>query len=156
MKKYLLLLFIACILTLSTQSILAQEEVDYDRVNEVAKQMNCPTCVGINLADCRTQTCNQWRDQISDLLKEGYSDQEILDHFETRYGTRVLLEPPKEGSTLLLWILPIIAIVLAGGWLLYTMRGWQQPETVAATPQTPTATDISDDYLSQVDQDLQN
>jgi cytochrome c-type biogenesis protein CcmH len=137
------------------------QEPDYNRINNIAKQLNCPTCVGINLADCRTQTCEQWRGQIGDLVEEGYTDQEVLDYFSVRYGDQVLQEPPKRGFTLILWGLPLIALLVGGAWLIYTMRGWskRQPAPVTTTttpfspPQPPPDTP-NDDYLSQVEQDL--
>ncbi len=160
-KKFINLLLATCYLLLAAgfllPAIVLAQEPDYDRINEVAKQMNCPTCVGINLADCRTQTCQQWRDQIADLLEQGYSEQEVLDYFATQYGNQVLLEPPKQGSTLLLWVLPVAAILVGGGWLVYVLRRWNknQPAVEAAgAPATPTSGQKVDDYLSQVEKDL--
>jgi len=158
------LLLVTAYLLLATLFLLPTaalaQEPDYDRINEIAEQMNCPTCVGINLADCRTQTCSQWRDQIADLVEEGYSDQEVLDYFSTQYGTQVLLEPPKSGSTLFLWVLPVVAILIGGGWLAYTMRRWKkdEPAPAAASPRPDSSggADVSDDYLSQVEKDLNN
>lgn len=163
-KKALSQLIIAIVLIsiyglfIVTPVVLAQEP-DYDRINDVARQMNCPTCVGINLADCRTQTCEQWRGQIGDLIEEGYSDQEILDYFSTRYGNRVLLEPPKSGSTLFLWIIPMVAVIAGGGWLFYVLRRWNRAEPATAdtpAPQAkPTPASDVDDYVSIVEKDLE-
>lgn len=118
--------------------------------------MNCPTCIGVNLADCNTQTCAQWRGQIADLVNQGYSDQEVLDYFVNQYGVQVLLEPPKQGSTLLLWTLPVLAILIGGGWLFYTVRRWNRAKLapVKATAAPQTASEVGDDYLSQVEKDL--
>jgi cytochrome c-type biogenesis protein CcmH len=137
---------------------------DYDQINNIAKDLNCPTCAGINLADCRTQTCNQWRDQIGDLLRQGYSDQEVLDYFVTQYGVQVLQAPPKRGFTLSLWILPVMALLAGGGWLVYTIRGWANQEAklgVATSSRGnatngfwPEVTSPPDNYLSQVEKDL--
>src|SRR5687767_13174016 len=98
-------LVIGCFIALMLVGSVSAQEADPDRVNRIAKQMNCPTCIGVNLADCNTQTCTQWRGQIADLVAQGYSDQEVLDYFVNQYGVQVLLEPPKQGSTLLLWAL---------------------------------------------------
>lgn len=145
-----------------TEQALAQEP-DFDRINAIAKDLNCPTCAGLNLADCRTQTCAQWRGQIGDLVQEGYSDQEVLDFFATRYGEQVLQAPPKRGFTLLLWVLPFIAILAAGGWLALAMRNWANSKRALATgsvapagPSQPVqeSSDSADDYLQQVDRDL--
>ena len=142
----------------SAQLTFAQEPSNYSEITEVAKQLNCPTCAGQNLADCRTVTCQQWRGQIDDLLQEGYSDQEVLDFFVARYGTQVLQEPPRSGFTLWLWILPGLAILIGGGWLYYLMRGWSQAAestvTVGSGPSASATMPVSDDYLSQVDRDL--
>lgn len=137
------------------------QEPDFDRINEISKKMNCPTCTGINLADCRTLTCEQWREQIGDLVAEGYTDQEVLDYFSTRFGTQVLQEPPRSGSTLILWVLPVLAIVLGVGLLGYTIRNWSRREAVAEkqpqieVPGTPAAGHVPDAYLEQVEQDLE-
>lgn len=152
MKRILFLLNLIALFLLSVQVTLAQEP-DYDRVNQIAKNMNCPTCVGVNLADCRTQTCEQWRGQIQDLLAQGYSDQEVLDYFANQYGTQVLLEPPKEGPTLLLWVLPVAALLIGGGWVIYILRRWKKPVPAAAAG--PAAAPAADDYLKQVEKDLE-
>jgi len=158
------LIFIAICLSVFSGPVLAQnpDEPNYDRINDIAEELNCPTCTGINLADCRTLTCEQWRDKIGELVVEGYSNQEVLDYFSTRYGTQVLQEPPWSGFTLLLWVLPVIALLAGGGWLFYTIRGWTnqtEEESVSSSPVTGPApshitSNQSEDYLSQVEKDL--
>jgi cytochrome c-type biogenesis protein CcmH len=152
---------IYCLLSTVYSPVQAQEP-DYDQVNEIAKKLNCPTCTGINLADCRTQTCEQWRDQIKDLLKQGYNDQEIINYFTTRFGDQVLQEPPKSGWTLALWVVPAVAVLLGGVGLLYAMRSWKgdqkKPPGVRTLPTVPaSANTVSgpDNYLRQVEHDLQ-
>jgi cytochrome c-type biogenesis protein CcmH len=140
---------------------LAQEPT-YDQVNEIAKKLNCPTCAGLNLADCNTQTCAQWRDQINDLLKQGYTDEEVVNYFTTRYGEQVLQEPPKTGWTLALWTMPLGILLIAGGWLLFVVRGWAKPKVevevqmpMLARPSADTVGATShQSYLRQVEQDL--
>lgn len=138
------------------------QEPDYDQINDIAKQLNCPTCAGINLADCRTQTCILWKEQINDLLQAGYDKQGVLDYFVVQYGTQVLQEPPKRGFTLGLWLVPVVALLAGAGWLLYTMRSWTSRKTglAAATSPSTGATPLAetvaapDDYLHQVEKDL--
>jgi cytochrome c-type biogenesis protein CcmH len=157
---YCLLLTAYCLLPTAYSTALAQTP-DYDRINEIAKHLNCPTCAGINLADCRTQTCEQWRNQISDLIQQGYSDEEIYNYFTTRFGDQVLQEPPKSGWTLFLWTLPLAALLLGGIWLFSALRGWSNQKTVSSSailsPVRPAATHppITNTYLHQVEKDLQ-
>jgi cytochrome c-type biogenesis protein CcmH len=144
-----------------------------DEINAVAKKLSCPTCTGINVADCPTETCAQWRAKIGEMLTEGRSEQEILDYFAARYGDHVLQVPPKRGFFVLVWVLPVIAIVVGLVWLVYLMRGWsrqtasvaarhseatQHPQGAAAvaTSGAPDEGDlIEDEYLQRVQQDLE-
>jgi cytochrome c-type biogenesis protein CcmH/NrfF len=145
----------------TTYPALAQDP-NYDRVNEIAKELNCPTCSGINLADCRTSTCEQWRDQINDLVEQGYSNQEVVDYFTTRYGEQVLQEPPKSGWRLFLWVLPFIGLLVGGVWLWGVIRKWARHEAVseAVIPSFVSSSadsiPVSGNYLRQVEKDLQN
>jgi cytochrome c-type biogenesis protein CcmH len=82
-----------------------------EQTYDIAKKLNCPTCAGRNLADCPTETCAQWKAEIKAQLEAGKTSEEVLDYFKTRFGPTVLQEPPKEGTTLVLWALPIVAAV---------------------------------------------
>lgn len=149
--------------TLSLRPAYAQEP-SVDEINEVAEDLNCPTCAGVSLADCNTQTCAQWKSRIGDMLSEGYNKEQILEAFATDYGVQVLQEPPRSGFTLLLWTLPFIILIIGGIWLFFTLRRWSEqelePVTVVAAPETRTDpfrdAGVSDDYLKQVEQDLDN
>jgi cytochrome c-type biogenesis protein CcmH len=144
-----LLLSVALLAALAAQPALAQQPTA-DDINAIAEKLSCPTCTGINVADCPTETCVQWRDQIGELLAEGKSEQEILDYFSTRYGDHVLQVPPKRGIFVWVWILPALAFVAGLGWLIVRMRGWSsrpvQPEV-----EPP----IEDEYLQRVQKDLE-
>ncbi len=161
--KVLVMIVVLSSLLLTSYSLLPTyaQEPSYDEINEVAQELNCPTCAGISLSDCRTQTCTQWKDQIGDLLAEGMTKQEVLDYFVTQYGSQVLQEPPKSGFTLGLWLIPVVAVLAGGVWLFYILRGWKKEEPVLAAAAVSTASPIpqdntqADDYLSKVEKDLE-
>jgi cytochrome c-type biogenesis protein CcmH len=162
-----LLIALAVLAVLVAVPVFAQQP-SADDVNEVAKKLSCPTCTGINVADCPTDTCAQWRAKIGDMLVEGKSEQEILDYFAARYGDHVLQVPPKRGFFVLVWILPVIAIIAGVVWLAFLMRGWSQRSAAAtaehsqdaAMAATSSAMDDADkieeeEYLQRVQQDLE-
>lgn len=84
-----------------------------DRATALAEQLRCPVCQGESVADSPSDTATQIQEQIEQMVAAGRTDQEVLDHYTDRYGRWVLLDPPVRGDTLLLWVLP--ALALAGG-----------------------------------------
>jgi cytochrome c-type biogenesis protein CcmH len=156
MKIRWVLLVIGLAFILLTGSVLAQEPTD-DEVNAVAEHLNCPTCQGLNLSDCNTQTCVQWRDQIRDLLADGYSQQEVLDWYVARYGEQVLQEPRKRGIGLYVWLLPILGLLAGAIWLGVILKRWSTKKEVPATTTSPEVNENeADNYLRRVEQDLKN
>ena len=157
------LFFVISVIGLLAAVPVSAQQPTADEINAVAKNLSCPTCTGINVADCPTETCEQWRAQIGQMLAEGKSEQEILDYFAARYGDHVLQVPPKRGFFVLVWVLPILAVLAGLVWLVFLMRGWSQ-QRAAAPAEDPQAADASgqadetiseDEYLKRVEQDLE-
>lgn len=129
------------------------QEPSADDINRVARQLSCPTCTGINVADCPTETCAQWRAKIGELLAEGKTDQEILEYFAARYGDHVLQVPPTRGFFLSVWLVPILAILAGLGAFAYMMHRWTKSsaaERISPVPGEAT----EDEYLRRVEQEL--
>ena len=91
---------------------------------EIAKELRCPVCVSESVADSASEVSNNMRAKIKSLLEEGKSKQEILDYFQERYNDWILLEPPKRGVHLIVWILPLIAGILGIITLIVLIRKW--------------------------------
>ncbi len=101
----------------------ARESLD-QRVHDVASQLKCPVCQGESVADSPSTISQQMRGVIRQQLQQGQSEQQIIRYFVSRYGNTILWSPPKQGFTILAWIVPI-AILLGGALLLVlVLRGW--------------------------------
>jgi cytochrome c-type biogenesis protein CcmH len=137
---------------LATVSLSQAQQPSADDVNRVGKQLSCPTCTGINVADCPTETCAQWRAKIGELLAEGKTDQEILDYFAARYGDHVLQVPPTRGFFISVWLVPIVGVVVGVVAFLYLAWRWSRREPMPL----PSAEDepVADEYLQRVEKDL--
>jgi cytochrome c-type biogenesis protein CcmH/NrfF len=135
----------------------AAQQPTADEINAVAKKLSCPTCTGINVADCPTETCAQWRAKIGEMLAEGKNEQEILDYFSARYGDHVLQVPPKRGFFVWVWALPVLAIVAGLAWLAYLMRAWvgRRGKASGVPDQPVDQAVVEDEYLRRVQQDLE-
>jgi cytochrome c-type biogenesis protein CcmH len=124
-----------------------------DDINEIAKKLSCPTCTGINVADCPTETCAQWRAEIKRRLVDGQSESEILDYFAARYGDHVLQVPPKRGFFLWIWLLPVLALLAGLVFLGLQMKKWRSRHDVDLVEVEQQ--DSQDEYLRRVQQDLE-
>lgn len=121
-----------------------------ERTREVAKRLNCPTCAGRNLADCPTDTCAQWKAEITAQLKAGKSEAEVTDYFISRFGAGVLQEPPRQGGYLLAWAFPVILFIALCVAAFAVARRALRKEPA---PDVPAAG--SDPYLDALERDVQ-
>jgi cytochrome c-type biogenesis protein CcmH len=91
------------------------EDVTMDpKVAEVARELRCPICQSLSVADSPTDLATQMRALIAEKLAAGESPDAIKAYFTTKYGDWVLLRPKREGFMWLVWLLPVAGL-LAGG-----------------------------------------
>lgn len=83
-----------------------------DRAVELQRQLRCPVCASVSIAESGSETAVAMRRAVDDQIAAGRSDQQIVDYFRARYGDWVLLDPPVRGVTTWLWLLPLAAVVL--------------------------------------------
>jgi len=99
------------------------EGVSHDDVYRVADEMYCDVCAGIPLSTCASVTCQAWRQEIANLLGQGYSDEAIFSYFAERYGDDVTGIPLEENDRGLALGLPLLVAVLLG--LLVVWQLWR-------------------------------
>lgn len=86
---------------------------DDERAQALSERYACPTCDGQSVAESNAAVAATIRQFITVEVAKGTPDDEIRDQLIESYGTGVLLNPPSEGVSALIWILPIV--VLVGG-----------------------------------------
>jgi len=123
-----------------------------DQVNAVAKRLNCPVCENVPLDVCETQACVQWRDLIRQKLTAGEKPEQIINYFQATYGDRVLQEPPRQGFTGLVWILPFVGLVAGVAILVVVLRRMTaQPAPVQLETAPP---EWADEYRERLEREL--
>lgn len=123
-----------------------------DQVNAVAKRLNCPVCENVPLDVCETQACVQWRDLIRQKLAAGETPEQIINYFQVTYGDRVLQEPPRQGFTGLVWILPFAGLVAGLAILVVVLRQMTVRPTVV--PSEARVTETDDEYRARLESEL--
>lgn len=85
---------------------------EQDRVRAVASRLRCPVCSSESVADSPSGTAREMTEVIEEQVAAGRSDGEVLAFFRERYGDWILLDPPTSGRTLLVWVLPVLALTI--------------------------------------------
>jgi cytochrome c-type biogenesis protein CcmH len=115
----------AALLLLALLCAALAQAVELDsRVFDIARQLRCPVCTSESVADSSAELAQQMREIIQQQLDEGRSEAEILAFFQARYGDWILLDPPKRGLHLVVWVLPIAAGVAGVAALVVLGRRW--------------------------------
>jgi cytochrome c-type biogenesis protein CcmH len=96
------------------------------QVFEIARELRCPVCTSESVGDSSSAVSIEMRNLIQEQLEQGKSKAEILAFFQERYGDWIMLEPPKRGVHLLVWILPIIAGIIGITLLALVLKRWTQ------------------------------
>jgi cytochrome c-type biogenesis protein CcmH len=94
------------------------------RTRELARELRCPDCEGLSVADSSTSTARAIRAEIRTMVDRGRSADEIRRVYVDRYGESILLEPDDSGLGLLVWLLPIVGLVAGGVGLVLALRRW--------------------------------
>ncbi len=108
-----------------------------DRARQVASTLRCPVCLNLSVADSPSPVAQEMRRQIREDLQAGMTGDQIRAQFVASYGEWILLTPPRQGLTLLAWVLPPLVFLVAGFAVLLSVRRWAtrrvRPAATAAT-----------------------
>jgi cytochrome c-type biogenesis protein CcmH len=83
------------------------------RARDLSRELRCMVCQNQSIDDSEAPLAKDLRLLVRERLVQGDSDRQVLDFLVARYGEFVLLKPPLQLHTLLLWGLPPLAL-LAG------------------------------------------
>lgn len=92
---------------------------------ELTAELRCPKCQNQNIADSNAVVAVDMRHKTLALLNQGMEKDQVIDYMKTRYGDFVHYQPPFRLSTIWLWLLPVLMIVILAAVMYYRQR--QQP-----------------------------
>ncbi len=105
------------------------------RARKISEGLRCLVCQNESIDDSGAQLAHDLRVLVRDRLKAGDSDQQVKDYLVSRYGNFILLKPPFEWDTLLLWLSPFAILALGAGAALRNRRkGRESDDDKPATP----------------------
>lgn len=103
------------------------------RARDLSRELRCMVCQNQSIDDSEAPLARDLRLLVRERLVKGDSDQQVLSFLVSRYGEFVLLRPPLEWHTLLLWGLPPAALA-AGTIGLFIMSRRRRSMAAEADP----------------------
>ena len=83
------------------------------RVMALAAELRCLVCQNQTIADSHAELAVDLKNQVREKLKQGESEEKIIEYMVARYGDFVLYKPPVKATTLPLWIGPFVLLLAA-------------------------------------------
>ena len=83
-----------------------------DRARNISKNIRCMVCQNQSIDESNATLAKDLRILIRNQIKDGKNDKEIYKFLTDRYGDFILLKPPLRLTTLALWILPFVFLLI--------------------------------------------
>ena len=116
-RNAFIVLFVALLASGPSQAVqpdeILKDSVLESRARNLSRELRCMVCQNQSIDDSEAPLARDLRLLVRERLTQGDTDQQVLDFLVSRYGNFVLLRPPLEWHTILLWGLPP-AVLIAG------------------------------------------
>ena len=106
------------------------------RARELSRELRCMVCQNQSIDESEAPLARDLRVLVRERLTKGDTDQQVLDFLVARYGEFVLLKPPLESKTIVLWALPPVALLAGAVGLYFAVRRRRTAQLEPATLST--------------------
>ena len=84
------------------------------RAREISSELRCVVCQNQSIDDSDAEIARDLRMLVRERLMAGDNDEQVVGYIVTRYGDFVLLRPPWQPNTYMLWAgPPLMAVIIA-------------------------------------------
>ncbi|WP_243453702.1 cytochrome c-type biogenesis protein [Sandaracinobacteroides saxicola] len=100
------------------------------RARSISAEIRCVVCQNQSIDDSDAPLARDLRLIVRERLKAGDSDDAVKSYLTDRYGSFVLLKPPFQWDTALLWLGPAVVVLLGSLGIATLLRRRRVAETV--------------------------
>jgi cytochrome c-type biogenesis protein CcmH len=116
MKRLVLaLLLIASVAVAAPAPDTFSDAAQEARARNLQRELRCLVCQGQSIDESNAPLASDLRHLVRQQITDGRSDDQIKDYLKARYGDFILMQPPLEQTTWLLWLAPFLVLGGAGG-----------------------------------------
>ena len=92
------------------------------RARALSRELRCLVCQNESIDDSNADLAADLRRLVRQRIAAGDSDEQVKRYLVARYGEFVLLKPPVEPATYLLWFGPLTLFVVGGAGMVLALR----------------------------------
>ncbi|WP_052341018.1 cytochrome c-type biogenesis protein [Salinarimonas rosea] len=93
-----------------------------ERAREVSKGLRCLVCQNQSIDDSDAPLARDLRTLVRERIEAGDTNDEVVSFVVDRYGDFVLLRPPLNAYTIVLWVAPTLVLIAGAAGLVLTLR----------------------------------
>ena len=127
-----LILSVGTASAVSDPSELLSNPAQEARAEAIGQQLRCLVCQNESIEDSNADLARDIRTIIRQQVVAGQTNKQIVAYMVQRYGNFILLKPPFDAMTALLWGTPVIALLLGLGVAFAAV--WQRRRRPSAGP----------------------
>tara|TARA_Y100000817_G_scaffold108600_1_gene85045 strand:+ start:39 stop:395 length:357 start_codon:yes stop_codon:yes gene_type:complete len=82
------------------------------RAIELFKEVRCLVCQGQTIHESNAELAEDLKKLIREKISQGETDRQIKEYLVERYGDWILMTPPFNSLTYILWSLPFLIMII--------------------------------------------
>lgn len=129
----LALLLSSAVAQLGAQTPPSSDSLLEARVRALASELRCPVCQGESIQDSPAELAQEMKAIVREQLAAGRSSDEVKSYFVEKYGEWILLRPKAQGWNVIVYALPVAALLFGAAVIARATRRWSARDDTKAT-----------------------
>lgn len=153
MGAKILVLTSLLLLLAAAAAVAAGDEKLEEHAIAIEGKLMAPCCWSSTISQHYSTTADEIRRDIRSMLNAGKSEREILDHYVSIYGERILASPSARGFNLLAWLLPGIFFIACAFYVVLLLHRWTLSRSAHVTADS-SAKPLDGIYMRRLEKEL--
>jgi cytochrome c-type biogenesis protein CcmH len=124
-----------------------------DPQREIEDKLIAPCCWSQPVSQHDSEASRKIKREVAEMLAAGKSQDQIIEHFVSEYGERILVAPRPKGFNSLAYVLPWTALLLGAGGIAILLKKMRVPGK-AAVQSAPVTDSKYDSIIEKEIKDL--
>jgi cytochrome c-type biogenesis protein CcmH len=141
---------LATILALPLPALVPVAGAEIATQYQLETDLTCQCGCGLTVHSCNHLNCGSGiplKKEIAEHIALGESREQILAHFQTKYGEKILSSPTTTGFNIAAWTVPFVAIAIGGLLVGVVLVRWRRATGDAPPPSVGSPTPAGDPEL---------